>query len=374
MRARGGRAVIAAGVVALVAGAAGCAATGDPATAPSARLSGSPAAVVAGTVWVANEGGHSLSVIDAATNTVVTTVEGIDEPHNVQVGPDGTRVYAVSGHANTVAALDAATYRLADTAATGAGPAHVVLTPDGQKTYVANYDAGTVSVYRTDLAPAGTVTVGGGPHGLRPSPDGTTVVVANLKAGTVDLIDTRTDTKTAAVPVGGPVVQVAVSPDNRYAYASVAQPPSIVRIDLQTRATTGRVAVPAVPAQVYLTPDGHTLLSADQGSQDNPGTALSVIDTAGMTKAASINTGSGPHGVVIDPTGQRAWVTNVYDATVSVIDLPSRTTVATIKVGEQPNGISYASQPPAPAAARTSVVLPKPSVSSSGHGDHGDHG
>jgi YVTN family beta-propeller protein len=374
MRVRGSRVAIAAGVVALVAFAGGCASADAPTTNPNVPVSSSPAGAIAGTVWVANEGGHSLSVIDAATNAVVTTVEGIEGPHNVQVGPDGNRVYAVSGHASTLAALDAGTYRLTGVAATGAGPSHVVLAPDGQKTYVTNYDSGTVSIYRPDLTPAGSITLGGGPHGLRPSPDGTTLVVANLKAATVDLIDTRTDTKTAAVPVGGPVVQVAVSPDNRYAYASVAQPPSIVKIDLQSRVVAGRVDVPTAPAQVYLTPDGRSLLSADQGSADKPGTALSVIDTATMTSAGSIATGSGPHGVVVDPTGRRAWVTNVYDSTVSVIDLPSRATVATIKVGKQPNGISYAARPPTPAPAHMSVTLPTPSVASSGHGDHGGHG
>jgi YVTN family beta-propeller protein len=208
-------------------------------------------------------------------------------------------------------------------------------------------------------------------------------VVANLKAETVDLVNARTDTKTASVAVGGPVVQVAVSPDGRHAFASVTQPPSVVRIDLSARRVTGRAEVSAAPAQVYLAPDGRTLLSADQGSQDRPGTAVSVIDTATMTVAGRIATGSGPHGVVVDPTGRRAWVTNVFDSTVSVIDLSTRTTVATIAVGAEPNGISYAARPPAPAAERMSVALPTPSAttsdsgsdsdSDSGHGHH-DHG
>ncbi|GAA0458233.1 hypothetical protein Aca07nite_64510 [Actinoplanes capillaceus] len=374
MRSPRARVAVTVVVVALVTLAAGCAVPDDPSADPGSPASSPSGPEIQGTVWVANEGGDSLSVIDAATSTVVTTVEGIDGPHNVQVGPDGDRVYAVSGHASTLAALDTATYRLAGTAATGANPAHVVLSPDGQRTYVTNYDAGSVSVYRAGLNPSGTIGLGGGPHGMRPSPDGTALVVANLKAATVDVIDTRTDTKIAAVPVGGPVVQVAVSPDSRYAYASVSQPPSVVKIDLQARTVTGRTEVPAAPAQVYLTPDGRSLLSADQGSRDKPGTALSLIDTATMTTAASITTGSGPHGVIIEPTGRRAWVTNVYDSTVSVIDLTTRTTVTTIKVGDQPNGISYAARPPAPAAARTAVVLPAPSAATSGHDDHGGHG
>ena len=48
---------------------------------------------------------------------------------------------------------------------------------------------------------------------------------------------------------------------------------------------------------------------------------VSVFDTEAMAVAASITTGSGPHGVVVDTTGETAWVTNLYDDTVSVLDL-----------------------------------------------------
>lgn len=63
------------------------------------QTSAQPAGEVTGTVWVANEDGNSLSVIDTETNQVATTVTGIEAPHNVQVGQDGT-VWAVSGHSN----------------------------------------------------------------------------------------------------------------------------------------------------------------------------------------------------------------------------------------------------------------------------------
>lgn len=64
-------------------------------------------------------------------------------------------------------------------------------------------------------------------------------------------------------------------------------------------------------------------------------------------------TGSGPHGVVVDATGSRAWVTDTYNETVSVIDLDHLALVATTPVGRAPNGISYSSRPPASASAAT---------------------
>lgn len=54
--------------------------------------------VIGGTVWVADEQGNSITVINAATNKVVTTLEGIEGAHNLQVAPDGKTVWAVSGH------------------------------------------------------------------------------------------------------------------------------------------------------------------------------------------------------------------------------------------------------------------------------------
>ncbi|CCH74730.1 hypothetical protein BN11_4740003 [Nostocoides australiense Ben110] len=58
---------------------------GEGETTRAASPEDAHAGVVTGTVWVANEAGNSLTAIDAATNEVVTTVEGIEGPHNVQV-------------------------------------------------------------------------------------------------------------------------------------------------------------------------------------------------------------------------------------------------------------------------------------------------
>jgi YVTN family beta-propeller protein len=64
---------------------------GDDASQPAspaaadAPVERSHADMVTGAVWVANEDGASLSVIDAASNRVVTSVQGVEGPHNVQV-------------------------------------------------------------------------------------------------------------------------------------------------------------------------------------------------------------------------------------------------------------------------------------------------
>ncbi|HEX9835145.1 MAG TPA: hypothetical protein VGA66_19045, partial [Mycobacterium sp.] len=334
-----------AAAVAAVLGVAVTACSGGGETSPdqaqATTASPRPAQTASGSVWVADEAGNSLTVIDAATNAVTTTVAGLTEPHNVQIGRDGATVYAVSGSDNLVVAIDAATYKVQAVAPTGPAPAHVIDAPNG-KIYVTNSGDGTVSVYQgPGLQPTGRITLGDMPHGLRPAAGGSVIVVANTMAGTLDLIDPVTDNLLGVVRVGAGPAQVAVTADGRYAYAGITDPPAVVKADLVARTVVGTAKVPTAPVQVYLTPDEATVLSADQGTRDAPGRTVSMLDTAAMAVRSTVATGSGPHGVVIDTAGTRAWVTNTYDNTVSVIDLPTASVIATVPTGTAPSGISY---------------------------------
>lgn len=318
-------------------------------------------AAVPGSVWVADETGNSLTVLDAEANTVATTLTGIPAPHNVQVGQDSATVYATSASSDMVVAIDAATYEVTATAPTGSHPAHVIEAPSG-KVYVADSGDGTVSVFeRQSLQPLGRIEVGGMPHGLRASAEGSVIVVANHMTGALDVIDAHTDRVRFSVPVGDGPAQVAVSADGRYAYTGITEPATVVKVDLDARKVVGSVAVSAPPVQVYLTPDDATVVSADQGAPDAPGHAVSLIDTATMSVRSTVDTGAGPHGVVIDPAGTQAWVTNSYDNTVSVVALgEDPTVVTTVSVGKGPNGISHSSRPPAASAPTVALQLGAP--------------
>lgn len=301
---------------------------------------------VAGSVWIANDGGDSLSVIDAATNSVAVTLTGLQHPHNVQVSLDGAAVYATDTDDRLVQ-LDPSTYALAAVAGTGSHPAHVIEASNG-RVYLTNAFDATVSVYQAaGLQPAGTIKLAGMPHGLRAAANGSVIVVADMHSGAVDLIDPANDQKLASIPVGPEPVQVAVSADGHFAYATVTDPPAVVKVDLLDRTVVGTAPVSARPVQLYLTPDDATVLSADEGTPNQPGNQLSVIDTDSMTVRHSITVGSGPHGVVIDDSGSRAYVTNKFDDTVSVVDLPSHSLLATVPVGPGPTGVSYSKRPPA---------------------------
>ena len=121
----------------------------------------------------------------------------------------------------------------------------------------------------------------------------------------------------------------------------------------------GKVAVGVGPIQVFVTADNNRVLVANQGTEDAPGTTVSIVDVATFSVVGTVVTGRGAHGIVIDPSGRYAYVTNIYGDNVAVLDIARRDVIATIPSGAGPNGISYSPiAPAAPQAPRVELELP----------------
>ena len=316
-------------------------------------------------VYVADEDGDTVSVIDATSFRKVGSVAVGRGPHNVQVSPDGKFAWVTNNGAapteppahqgmpkrdhesmasvGEVWAIDTATDGVVAKVPVGMHPAHVVLTPDGRFAYVTNGGENTVSVVDTAAQRVvATIAVGAYPHGVRISPDGAEAYVANLKGGTVSVIDTRTRKEVARIAAGKGPAQVGFTPDGRLAFVSLSQENRVAVIDPVARKVVRKLPVGTVPIQVYATPDSRTLLVANQGTRKKPGKSVSVIDLGTFKTATTVETGAGAHGVVVDREGRYAYVTNIYANSVSVLDVEDRRVVATVPVGKGPNGISVA--------------------------------
>jgi YVTN family beta-propeller protein len=183
-----------------------------------------------------------------------------------------------------------------------------------------------------------------------------------MHGGSVSVIATETNKTVATIPVGGTPVQLAFDPDGKFVYVSLNGENAVAKIDVASRQVVGKATVGPGPVQVYVTPNGKYLLVANQGTAARPGRTLSVVDTASFAQVAAIVTGRGAHGVVVDPTSTRAYVTNVYSGDVAVVDLGARRVVAHVRVGAKPNGVSYSTLAPARPRGAT-LHLPLPSMS-----------
>ena len=174
-----------------------------------------------------------------------------------------------------------------------------------------------------------------------------------------------------SIDVGPEPVQVAISPDSQTVFASVAGSRTVVRIDVADARRTGEVAMSAAPAQLWATTGG-LVLSANQGTEEQPGSTVSIIDASTMEVIDEVATGSGPHGITVTPDEELAWVTNAFDDTVTVIDLGRAEVVATHPVGDNPNGITVA-EAPRPQRETVELLMPEPYAPGSEEQSH-DHG
>ncbi|MFM9433035.1 YVTN family beta-propeller protein [Janthinobacterium sp. CG_23.3] len=324
-----------------------------------------PVFAAGGKVYVADEESSTVSVIDTISFKKIGSIPVGVGPHNVQVAPDGKLLWVTnngdadkasgkpahdgmpkSEHAamtktGAVWTIDTATDKVVAKIPVGMHPAHVVVAQDGRHAYVTNGGENTVSVVDTSAQRViETISTGPFPHGIRISPDGKQAWVANLKGGTVSVIDVETRKQIVQIAVGRGPAQVAFTPDGRLGFVSLSEENQIVVIDPASRTVLRRVEVGTVPIQIYATPDSRLLLVANQGTRAKPGSSVSIIDLETFKVTATVKTGRGAHGVVVDRDGRHAFVTNTYANTVSVLDVGKRKVIATTPVGRSPNGIS----------------------------------
>jgi YVTN family beta-propeller protein len=145
------------------------------------------------TLYVADQLGDALSVIDLPAGTVTTVPVG-HNPLDVAVSPDGSKVYVSNQGASTVSVYQPASKSVVATAPVGTHPNAMAVDPRTGMVYVANGDADSVSVLdpdgiprRTiDLAPYAGAPVGSNPDGVALSPAGNVLYVAN--AGNNDVV------------------------------------------------------------------------------------------------------------------------------------------------------------------------------------------
>ena len=291
---------------------------------------------------VVNRNANSLSVIETATNTVLTTVGLVGAPFRVAITPDGAGAYVTNGGANSVSLINTATNTVVGSPiAVGATPYAVAITPDGTRAYVTNFGAGTVSVINTatNTVVGGPITVGAGPAGLAITPDGALVYVANQNSANVSVIQTATNAVTT-IAGGTSPFDVAISPNGAFAYVANFGSNNVSVFAIPSNAVVAIISVGNAPEGVAITPDGTFAYVSNRSSN-----TVSVISTVLNTVVGGVAVGGGPQNLAISPGGAFVYVTNSASNNVSVISTATNKVVRTISVGSGPWGIDVRAAP-----------------------------
>ncbi|MGB8503020.1 beta-propeller fold lactonase family protein [Mycobacterium sp.] len=101
------------------------------------------------------------------------------------------------------------------------------------------------------------------------------------------------------------------------------------------RNALGTAPVGTFPTGVAVSPDGNRVYVANSGDD-----SVSVIDAESGNAALTIAVGHAPYGIALTSDGRKAFVANASGNSVSVIDTQAQVVTATIAVGPNPYGVA----------------------------------
>jgi YVTN family beta-propeller protein len=301
-------------------------------TSPSAE---NPAA--GARIYVSNQLDNTISVIDGATHKVVATVRVGASPAQLAVSPDRRSVYVANTGSDTVSVINSDRNTVAGTIALprASRPMGVALSPSGRYLYTADGGANRVSVLDTRSRRVVTsVRVGTQPLGIAVAPDGKTVYSANSGSGDVSVIDARTNRILRAIPTGRFPSAVAVTRDGESVYVT-NELSGVTVINAGSGTIEARLRSPS-PFSVGTSPKGDSAYVAGLG----PGT-LTTIDTRTDRIRSTVSVGSyGTDPFTVRAAGDALYVADQGASTLSIIDPSTFRTTATVATGNSPYGIA----------------------------------
>jgi YVTN family beta-propeller protein len=243
--------------------------------------------------------GRSMAVIDLAARKVVGSVDfghGV-RPHMPLLEPVSGMLYVTTELDKAVTVIDPKTLKIVGKIPTGQEQSHMlVVTRDGKRGYTANVGPGTVSVLdmagRTAVA---VIPVSGTTQRISMSRDGSMVFTADQTKPQVAVIDTATNTVKSWIALPGLGYGTTVTPDGRWLLVGMRPAKQVAAIDLGTMKVVHMMDVPAATGEILVRPDGKVAYVSCPSDGK-----VAEIDLATWKVARMIDAGAGADGL--------AWV------------------------------------------------------------------
>ena len=190
-----------------------------------------------------------------------------------------------------------------------------------------------------------------------PASGGLLAYATNEDSQDMTVIDTRTDSAVASIPVGTRPRGVRVSQDGKTVFVALSGspkcPPSmpdeeceklkadkskdgIAVVDAASRKVTRVLPGGSDPETFDISRDGSTLFV----SNEDVGTA-SIVDIASGKIRSTVNVGKEPEGVRVHPDGNTVWVTGETDHNVTIVDTRTGKVVGQVEVGKRPRSRAF---------------------------------
>jgi YVTN family beta-propeller protein len=302
------------------------------------------------TAYVSNYGFglyNNLYVIDLAAAKDLPQIDlgPLRGPHGLTFV--GGKLWFTAEAAKAIGRYDPAAGKVDWVMGTGQNRTHMIYVSDDQKTIVTtNVSSGSVSILDMESTRGGGPPPGGprpagqgGPRQGGPRPGGPGPGGPGQGGPRPGGQEPAMDWNETVVPVGRGSEGFDVSPDGKEIWVANAQDATISVIDLGAKKVVATLAADVPSAnRLKFTPDGRLVLVSS-------GANLVVLDAATREVVKRIQVGHQGHGaggVLVEPSGARAFVSCGPDNYVAVIDLRTLEMTGQIAAGNSPDGLAWA--------------------------------
>jgi len=182
------------------------------------------------------------------------------------------------------------------------------------------------------------IKVGKAPNFIRVALSGKHAIVTNFGSDDLSLLDLDSLRAVRKEPAGFGPLGVAFGVDGNVAYVTNMESGLVKVFSYPALELVDTLKVGHIPTDLVATPDGYSLLVANYGK--GKWGRLDVLDRQKKRVTQTVKVGVKPLAVVATGTGDKAYVANSAENTLSVVSLEVFKVLETITVGDGPNGLA----------------------------------
>ena len=270
---------------------------------------------------------HAAVLIYASVGGQMRRVTVGEDPVSIAVNPTDGRAYVANGGDGTVSVLDGTFDAIVATIPVGSHPYSVAVSPSSGKVYVTHTFGDQISV------------IDGLTHAVSEVKTGSSDLIAiNPRKGTIYLLGyggavkvlEESSMKPSEIPVGRHGWGLSLNDVTGAVYVARIEGADLAAIN---PGSPNPITIPAgaIPCAIAVNASGDRLYVANYG--DN---TVTVIDAGAGRKLATVPVGSHPKAIAFDSSRSLVYVANTRDGTVTVIDASTNGIVATLPAGKNP--------------------------------------
>jgi len=243
-----------------------------------------------GSVFIADETGGTVTVLDGVNHlTVERTMVG-EGPHSLAFSPDFQRVYVVNREGAAVVILDRQTYTVVARIPTEGRPEQILMDPDGKSAYVTN----SVSIFdRITLDLMSVIPVAVTPFDVVFMDDSNTLFVSATLGGGVSVVDVEDRRITEVLTACSAPRDMAVTLDYAFLYVTCEDSDQVAICNTSDRSQVKFIGVASQPWGVAISEDNRWALVTSRGAD-----VVTVINNATQTIKSVVPAGKGPTVIV----------------------------------------------------------------------------